>query len=192
MLESMAGKELERKTAAEIRAEERARRTNIDRQILKNARLSYAEISEKTGVPVHEIGERLERLLQARDHLTERQEERLLIIEMGDHIDEMKQRADAASDQFYGDIAAVILRGYDSIAKRLDMRRKATELDIAEITRAQGEMFLGILNESINMAATRLEELHPDLEFDIREELEEAFSEVLPFAAAEVQRKVRE
>lgn len=188
----MAGKEIERKTAAQLREEERKKRSNTDRQILKHARLSYAEISEKTGVPVGEIAERLERLLQARDHLTERQEERLLIIEMGDHIDEMKSRANAASDQFYGDIAAVILRGYDSIAKRLDMRRKATELDISEITRAQGEMFLSVMAESVNMAATRLEELHPELDFDIRSELEEAFAIALPFAAEEVNRKVRE
>lgn len=179
-------------TAAEIREAERAKRSNIDRLILQYARFSYNEISEKVGIPVGEVGERLAILLRSRDHLTDRQEERLLIIEMGDLIDEMRNRMSASHDQFFADIAAVTLRGYEAIAKRLDARRKVTEADISEITRAQGEMFLAIMIEAVGLVATRLEELHPDLDFDIRGELEEGFAIALPEARDEVNRKVRE
>lgn len=181
-----------RKTAAELREEERKKRTNIDRIILANARKSYEEISAATGVPVDQIAVRLEQLLRSRDHLTERQEERLLIIEMGDLIDEVKDRMGGAKDENYADIANVALRGYDSIAKRLDARRKLNEVDISEITRGQGEMFLAIFVDSVGKVATRLEETHPELEFDIRSELEEAFAIALPEARAEVMNRVRE
>lgn len=181
-----------RKTAAQMREEERNKRSNIDRMILQNARFSYVEISEKVGIPVGEVADRLHSLLRSRDHLSDRQEERLLIIEMGDLIDEMRNRMSASQDQFFADIAAVTLRGYEAIAKRLDARRKATETDISEITRAQGEMFLAIMLDAVNRVATRLEEIHPDLEFDIRSEIEEGFAIALPEARDEVNKRVRE
>lgn len=182
-----------RKTAAEVRAEERAARSNIDRIILRNARLSLEEIGEKVGgMHPAEVGERLDNLLRSRDHLSERQEERLLIIEMGDLIDEVRNRMNAANDDNYADIANVALRGYEAISKRMDARRKLSELDISEISRAQGEMFLAIIIEAISRVSNWFEEVHPDLDFDIRTEMEEAFDLALPEARDEVNRRVRE
>jgi hypothetical protein len=149
-------------------------------------------MAERVGITPAEAAQRLAYIFKSRDQLTERQEERLIIIEMGDLIDEMRMRMSAAGDQFFGDIAAVTLRGYEAIAKRLDARRKATELDISEITRAQGEMFLAIMLESVNLVATRLEELHPDLDFDIRGEIEEGFAIALPEAQAAINKRVRD
>lgn len=179
-------------TAAERREEERKSRSNTDRLLLTYARLALSEIEEKTGIPASEAGLRLNELLRARDHLSERQEERLLIIELGDLIDDVKGRMSGANNDNYADIANVALRGYEAIAKRFDARRKLTEADMAEITRSQGEMFLAILLESINIAANYLEELHPDLEFDIRNDLEAAFDFAIPQAQVEVNKRVRE
>lgn len=179
-------------SAAELREAERRKRSNMDQILLKNARLSPQEISERSGMPVDRAMERLYELLRTRDHLTDRQEERLLIIEMGDLIDDMKARMQAAGDQFYGDIAAVTLRGYEAIAKRLDARRKLNELDLSEITRAQGEMFLTIMLEAVREAGNYLEELHPESDWDIAEGLEEAFSYALPLARESVSKRVRE
>ena len=184
--------ETPRKTAAEIRAEERKNRSNMDRIILKNARLSIEEISELTGIEAAEVDVRLRAMLRSRDHLSDRQEERLLIIEMGDLIDEVRNRMSGATDDNYADIANVALRGYEAISKRLDARRKLVEVDVAEISRAQGEMFLAIFIEAINMVGNYMEEVHPDLDFDIRGELEEAFDRALPEARDEVNRRVRE
>ena len=181
-----------RKTAADIRAEERAKRTNTDRLLLKYARRSLEEISEKTGLEPAEAAQRLEHLLRERDFLSERQQERLLIIELGDLVDSVRGRMESAGEDNYADIANVALRGYEAIAKRLDARRKLTEADISEITRAQGEMFLAIIVDAVNKVATRLEEIHPDSEWDIRLELEEAFAIALPEAREEVARRVRE
>jgi hypothetical protein len=191
----MASKEIAtkpRQSAAEMRAEERAKRSVTDKLILKYARLSLNEIEEKTGVPAAEAGLRLDELLRARDHLTERMQERALIIEMGDLIDEVRERMLTSSNDNYADIANVALRGYEAIAKRFDALRKVTEADIAEISKAQGEMFLAIMIEAINMVGIEQEELHPDLDFSIRDELEEGFSRALPAARAEIERRVRQ
>ncbi len=181
-----------RKTAAELREEERRARSNSDRIILRNARLSLEEIGEKVGMHPTDVDQRLGELLRSRDHLTERQEERLLIVELGDLIDEVRSRGNAAKDEDYADIMNVALRGYDSIAKRLDARRKLSELDISEISRAQGEMFLAIILEAINLVSNWFEEVHPDLGFDIRSEMEEAFDRALPQARDEINKRVRE
>lgn len=195
MMGHMTSQEIERKpqrSAADIRRDERKKQSNIDRIILRNARKSYEEIHDATGVPVDEIAVRLDNLLTTRDHLTERQEERLLIIEMGDLIDDMKLRMEGAKEENYADIANVTLRGYEAIAKRLDARRKLTEVDIAEITRSQGQMFLAIMLEAIQRVTNRMEELHPDIEFDIGSEIEEAFAIALPEAREEVNKRVRD
>lgn len=195
MLGHMASKELAPRTqpsAAELREEERKKRTNIDRILLTNARLAPQELAERTGLTVEAAMTRLYELLRARDHLSERQEERLLIIEMGDLIDEVKDRMSGANDENFADIANVALRGYEAISKRLDARRKITEADIGEITKAQGEMFLAVMIEAVNMVATRLEEYHPDLDFDIRGEIEEGFAIAIPEARAAVSKRVRE
>ncbi len=180
------------KTAAEMREQERAQRSNIARILLANARKSPEEIAHRTGLPVDTAMRMLDDLLRSRDHLTERQEERLLIIEMGDLIDTVIERMEGAKDEDFADIANVALRGYEAISKRLDARRKLSELDIDKITKAQGEMFLAILVEAMGMVATRLEEYHPDLDFDIRAEIEEGFAIALPQAQAEVSKRVRD
>jgi hypothetical protein len=164
----------------------------MDQMLLKNARLSPQEISERTGMPVDRAMERLYELLRTRDHLTDRQEERLLIIEMGDLIDDIKNRMQGAQDQYYGDIAAVSLRAYEAIAKRLDARRKLNELDLSEITRAQGEMFLAILLEFVQLQIEYLEEMHPESEWDIAEGIESASAYALPIAQDNVNKRVRE
>lgn len=181
-----------RMSAADMRKAERLKRTNSDRIILRNARLSLEEIAEMVGMTPAEVDIRLAELLRSRDHLSERQEERLLIIEMGDLIDDVKARMQGAKDEDYADIANVALRGYEAISKRLDARRKLSELDISEISRAQGEMFLAIILEAITQVANWFEEVHPDLDFDIRTEMEEAFDRALPEARDEVNRRVRE
>ena len=191
----MAEKELDTRpkmSAAEMREAERKKRTNIDRILLVNARKSPLEISEATGLPVDVAMARLYELLRSRDHFSERQEERLLIIEMGDLIDEVRDRMTAANDDNFADIANVALRGYEAISKRLDARRKLTQADISEITRAQGEMFLAVMLEAIDLATVRLEETHPDNEWDIASEMEEAFAIAIPEANEAVNKRVRD
>lgn len=180
------------KTAAELREEERLKRSNIDRILLVNARKSPEEISERTGLPVDRAMERLYTLLRSRDHLSDRMEERLLIIEMGDLIDEVTDRMRASNDDNFADIANVALRGYEAISKRLDARRKMAEIDINKVTQAQGEMFLAVMLEAVNLVSTRMEEMHPDLDFDIRGEIEEGFAIALPEAQESVNKSVRE
>ena len=179
-------------SAQQAREDERRKRSHIDRILLKNARRSIEEMAELTGLYPDEIAGRLEALLRSRDFLSDRQEERLILIEIGDLIDDMRGRMEGAHDDNYADIANVTLRGYEAIAKRLDARRKLAELDISEITRAQGDLFLSIVLEAVNIVASELEETHPDASWDIRAEIEASFARALPAARDEVNRRVRE
>jgi hypothetical protein len=58
-------------------------RTSLDEKLLSLARKSPAEIAEVTGLEPGYIAERIAYLLDSKDWLTDRQEERLLLIEAG-------------------------------------------------------------------------------------------------------------
>ena len=121
--------------AQERRAADRAHRNALDELLIQNARKSPEQIEAATGVPAAEAMERLALILRTRDWMSERMEERLLMIEMGDLIDDVKKRLANVSEQYYSDTANVALRGYEAISKRMDARRSITEEDMAEITR---------------------------------------------------------
>ena len=78
--------------AAERRATERAQRSALDELLLRNARKSPEQIEIATGIPANDAMERLTFLLRSRDWMSERMSEMLLMIEMGDLIDDVKKR----------------------------------------------------------------------------------------------------
>ena len=129
--------------ARQRREAERKGRSLVDEMLIRHARKSPEEIEEKTGIPAREAMERLAQLLAQRDWMTERQEEKLLIQEMGDLIDNTRERMDHASEQYYSDIANVALRGFEAIGKRMDARAAITEMEMAEITRIHAEEYNG-------------------------------------------------
>ena len=116
--------------AQERRAADRAHRNALDELLIQNARKSPEQIEAATGVPAAEAMERLALILRTRDWMSERMEERLLMIEMGDLIDDVKKRLANVSEQYYSDTANVALRGYEAISKRMDARRSITEEDM--------------------------------------------------------------
>lgn len=179
-----------KKTAAEVAADERKKRTASEQLLLRYARLSPEEIEDKTGIPAHEAMSRLADILRTRDWMTDRMEERLLLIEMSDLITDVRDRMDSAAPEFFADIANVALRGYEAVSKRLDARRKLTEDDIAEISRAQGEMMMEAIRLAVDMTVEYMSEVHPDLE--IEDDLRAGFARSLPKSWEAVKNNVRE
>lgn len=180
-----------RQTPAERAAAERAKRSHSTQQLLANARLSPHEIEDKTGIPADEAAARLTEILQSRDWMTDRMEERLLLIEMGDFLAEVRQRQKDASEENFALIAGVTLRTYREIANRLDARRRLTDQDISEISAAQGNLMMDTIRLALDMAAEQIVKVHPDMP-NFAEELQDAFRHALPKASEHVKKHVRD
>jgi len=116
-------------------------RTNLDDKLLSLARKSPTEIAEVTGLDAKYVAERISHLLDSKDWLTDRQEERLLLIEASD----LKDRAfgmlqDVGPQEFAG-VANVVLKSLRLVSERLDARRKLVDDDIMKITASHARIF---------------------------------------------------
>lgn len=173
-------------------AEVREARNAVDTLLIANARKSPEEIEQKTGIPAREAMERLAVILRTRDWMTDRMEERLLLIEMSNLIDHVKDRMEDASDAHYADVANVALRGYEAISKRLSERRKLTEEDMNEISRAQAEAFMDVFRLSITDVVEYMSEIHSDSDIDFEADLNAGFQRAIPKAWEAVKGNIRE
>ena len=178
--------------AQERRTAERAQRSALDELLLRNARKSPEQIEIVTGVPAHEAMERLTFLLRSRDWMSERMSEMLLMIEMGDLIDDVKKRLANVSEQYYSDTANVALRGYEAISKRMDARRSITEEDMAEITRVQAETYIEAIREMVSDAIDYVAEVYPDMDVELENALTAGIQRALPAAYEKIRKRVRD
>ena len=174
------------------RAAERAERSAMDELLIRNARRSPDQIEQATGIPAPQALERLAHILRARDWMTERMEERLLLIEMGDLIDGVKDRLEHVGEAYYADTANVALRGYEAISKRMDSRRNLTEEDMAEITRVQAEMYIETLRELVGDVIDYIAEVYPDMDVELENAINSGFQLHLPKAYAKVKERIRD
>ena len=178
--------------AAERRATERAQRSALDELLLRNARKSPEQIEIATGIPANDAMERLTFLLRSRDWMSERMSEMLLMIEMGDLIDDVKKRLANVSEQYYSDTANVALRGYEAISKRMDARRSITEEDMAEITRVQAETYIEAIREMVSDAIDYVAEVYPDMDVELENALTAGIQRALPAAYEKIRKRVRD
>lgn len=135
-----------------------------NRMLLSYAHLSLNEIAEKTGFDAVEAGEKLYELLNNRDHLSALQLEQLLIMDMQEIIDDAKLRLFGVSDEFYADIAAVVVRAMSGIGTRLDAQRKLLKFNIDEISRARASVFGQAFNVALWHVVDALMVEHPDID----------------------------
>ena len=105
-------------------------RNAVTEKLLAHARKSLNEIHEITGLPVEELAERYSALFEERGWMTERQEERLLLIELGDVIADAKSKLKTAQIEDYASVARVVLQGMTLMANRMDARKKLVDDDI--------------------------------------------------------------
>lgn len=138
-------------------------RSALDERLLANARKSLREISEITGLGVDELAERYSVLFEERGWLTERQEERLLLIELGDMLTDGKERLKQASLEDYASIYRAILANMTLMANRMDMRRKLVDDDINRITHANARQFGAAYDTAVNHIVASLRAAHPDI-----------------------------
>lgn len=116
-------------------------RTSLDEKLLSLARKSPAEIAEVTGLEPGYIAERIAYLLDSKDWLTDRQEERLLLIEAGSLKDKAFGMLEDVGPQEFAGVANVVLKSLRLVSERLDARRKLVDSDIEKITAAHAKIF---------------------------------------------------
>ena len=116
-------------------------RTNLDERLLSLARKSPAEIAEATGLEPGYIAERIAYLLDSKDWLTDRQEERLLLIEAASLKDKAFGMLDEVDMKDFASVANVVLKSLKLVSERLDARRKLVDDDIQKITAAHAKIF---------------------------------------------------
>ena len=116
-------------------------RTNLDEKLLSLARKSPVEIAEATGLEPGYIAERIAYLLDSKDWLTDRQEERLLLIEAASLKDKAFGMLDEVEMKDFASVANVVLKSLRLVSDRLDARRKLVDDDIQKITAAHAKIF---------------------------------------------------
>jgi len=116
-------------------------RTDLDEKLLSLARRSPVEIAEATGLEAGYVAERIAYLLDSKDWLTDRQEERLLLIEAGSLKDRAFSMLEDVGPQEFAGVANVVLKSLRLVSERLDARRKLVDSDIERITAAHAKVF---------------------------------------------------
>jgi len=116
-------------------------RSDLDERLLSLARRSPAEIAELTGLDAGYVAERVAFLLDSKDWLSDRQEERLLLVEASALKDKAFSMLDAVGPNECAGVANVVLRSLRLVSERLDARRKLVDADIERITQAHARIF---------------------------------------------------
>jgi len=116
-------------------------KSSLDSRLLSMARKSPQEIADATGLDARFVAERISQLLESRDWLTERQQERLLLEEVIDLKDKVMEMVELGDPRMFAANASVALKTMKLISERIDARRKLVNQDINEITNAQARIF---------------------------------------------------
>jgi hypothetical protein len=163
--------------------------TPIDAKILKNARKSITELAELTGLSPNEVAEKRSNLLDSTNSLTDRQEEKLLLIDLAELIDDAKKQLEHAEDVTeYSSMFKSVLTGYRLVADRLDARRKSVDDDINRISSIQARMWGEAIKLAQEKSKFELQRLFPDVDEYI---IDAIFEDSLTLAVKEIETNVR-
>lgn len=118
-----------------------AERSAFDEYLLANARRPISELAEYVGDTPERVAEKMASLFEDRGWMTERMEERYMLIELGDLIDDAKKQLKFADVKEYASVFGAIVKAMDVLGKRFDSRRRIVDEDLERITRAQSRTF---------------------------------------------------
>ena len=166
-------------------------RSALNEKILANARLSAVELGELVGLAPEVAAEKRSRLLEDRGSLTERQEERLLLIELGDLLTDARKRLTDAEIGDYASIYRAIISNMTLMANRFDARKKVVEADLDKLTRANARLFGEVYDVATDKMMQLLTKQYPELaELITDNDKQAARREALMYAAKKLESKV--
>lgn len=161
----------------------------VNRLLLRNARQSNVVISQRTGIPVEEVAERLEALLNNPDWRNDLMEEKLLLADISMLVDDIRERMSRynVEDEGWASMARVQLAAIRTMLEQLEKRRKAVNGELAMVTQMQAELFAQAIRLAQERAVLNIQKKYPDLDAEIiYAEFEEALPGAIEFLEARV------
>lgn len=162
----------------------------LNKLLLRNARQSLVVISQKTGIPVDEVSERLTALLDNPSWRDDLMEEKLLLAEVTMLVDDIRDRMSRydVEDEGWASMARVQLAAIRTMLEQLDKRRKAVNGELALVTKGQAELFAQGLQLAMERAAFTLQKQFPDADPElIYEVVESGLPEAIEYVEAHVE-----
>lgn len=155
----------------------------LNKLMLRHARMSFNEISAKTGIPATEVAERLTNLLEDRSWRDDLQEEKLLLVEIGMLVDDIRTRMSRfnVEDEGWASMARVQLQAIKTILEQMDKRRKAVDGQLSLITKMQAQLMAEAIKIAQERAILNIQKKYPELDVEI---IYAEFEEELPKAIA--------
>lgn len=174
---------IEAAVAAGTELEPLAESAALNKLLLRNARQSLVVISQKTGIKVEEVAERLTALLDNPSWRDDLMEEKLLLAEVAMLVDDIRDRMSRynVEDEGWASMARVQLAAIKTMLEQVEKRRKAVNGELAVVTQLQAQLFAEAIKIASERAVLNIERKYPDLDPEI---IYAEFDAALPEAIA--------
>jgi hypothetical protein len=121
---------------------------------------SADEIERQTGIPAAQAIMHIKKILQSRDIWTEFERRQLLLRELNELKESMRQNALEMKDP---QSARLLLQTLQTIAQRLDSEQKQLDVDIVKVTEHQAKVMGRAFDIALNYMKTELMKLYPEV-----------------------------
>jgi hypothetical protein len=126
------------------------------------------EIEKMTGIPAAQALEKVKTLLASRDVWTEMEQRQLLLAELHELKDSLRDQAIQGQDP---DAARTLLRTLEVIGKRLDGQQTVLDENMIKLTTFQQKILLRAMDSALSFAKGELSERYPQVSIDELDEL---------------------
>lgn len=121
---------------------------------------SADEIERQTGIPAAQAIMHIKKILQSRDIWTEFERRQLLLRELNELKESMRQNALEMKDP---QSARLLLQTLQTIAQRLDSEEKQLNVDIVKVTEHQAKVMGRAFDIALNHMKNELMKLYPEV-----------------------------
>lgn len=127
---------------------------------------SPMEMERISGIPAAQAVQHVKKLLESRDVWTEHQQRQLLLNELHELKDSLRDQALKAGDI---DSARLLLRSLEIIGKRLDSQQEVLDENVIKLSNYQQSVLIRAMDTALRFAKDQLAERYPQI---TRSELE--------------------
>lgn len=156
--------------------------TILDDILLKAAAdgRSPQEMERISGIPAAQAVQHVKAMLDSRDVWTEHQQRQLLLSELHDLKDSLRDQALKAKDL---DSARLLLKSLEVIGKRLDSQQQTLDENVIKLSTYQQSILMRAMDSALTFAKNELAERYPEIS---RSELEVLVADGLVRAKYEI------
>lgn len=141
---------------------------------------SPMEMERISGIPAAQAVQHVKQLLDSRDVWTEHQQRQLLLSELHELKDSLRDQALKAGDM---DSARLLLKSLEIIGKRLDNQQQTLDENVIKLSNYQQSILIRAMDTALSFAKDQLAERYPQI---TRSELEELVADGLQKAKYEI------